>query len=298
MESKCPQCDSNATLYFQATDLNQKTCDSTFNYYRCINCKLIFLKPIPEDLSNYYKSEYPPYKIPNSLEQLVELEKQLHWRVDLVKRYKNNGKMLEIGPSYGAFAYGAQKSGFQVDAIEMDENCCNFINSKTKVNAINATDVVGTMSANKKTYDLIALWHNIEHLVDPWAVLRQCSMHLAPNGVLVISTPNPDSIQFKLFKKYWVHLDAPRHLQLIPSSLLTGFLKRLDMELVFTTTTDPDGLKLNAMSWHISTAHVFGISNDRNIFRRIVSRVLSLAMSPIERLGQLGTAYTIVYRKK
>jgi 2-polyprenyl-3-methyl-5-hydroxy-6-metoxy-1,4-benzoquinol methylase len=81
----------------------------------------------------------------------------------------------------------------------------------TNVTTVNTTDIVGTMQARNKAYDVIAIWHGIEHLPDPWAVLRQCAQQLAPHGVLVIATPNPDSIQFGIFRQYWVHLDAPRH---------------------------------------------------------------------------------------
>ncbi len=297
MEPKCPQCSAAAAHYLNAKDLNQKITDSVFYYYRCINCKLIFLDPIPTNLSDYYQGEYPPYSIPGSLEDLDLLERRSHWRVEFVKQYKDKGKMLEIGPSYGAFAYGAWKAGFQVDAIEMDEECCRFMNSMTEVNAINTKDVVGVMSSSNAKYDVIVLWHNLEHLADPWSVLRQCSTHLVPGGILIISSPNPDSAQFRIFKGYWVHLDAPRHLELIPRAVLTDFLRRRNMQMLSTTTTDPDGLKLNAMSWNMSTAHLFGISNDRNLFRRAVSRLLNLISSPLERLAEVGTAYTVVFRK-
>ncbi len=299
MTATCSYCSSRAQFYLQATDLNQKTDDATFNYYRCANCWLIFLDPIPENLSDYYHTgRYEAYRIPDSLEELARLEKKLHWRVELVRRYKNTGNMLEIGSSFGAFAYGAQQAGFRVDAIEMDKNCCNFINSTTDVSAINTQDITETMAANKKMYDAIAIWHGIEHFTDPWAVLKQCSLHLATGGVLVISTPNPDSIQFRFFKKYWVHLDAPRHVELIPPALLRSFLKKVDMELVYKTTTDPDGLNLNAMGWFRSTVHLFRASSEGSVARKIVARSLRLMLFPFERWWERGAAYTVIYRKK
>ena len=296
MSGTCPQCGSDASLYFQATDVNQKLSGATFDYYRCVRCKLLFLDPIPEDLPSYFPSDR--HRTPQSLEQLVQLEKKLHWRVELVQKYKDKGNLLEIGSSYGAFAYGAELAGFRVEAIEMDKNCCDFINAMTNVTTINTTDIVQTMIARNKTYDIIAFWHSIEHISDHWAVLKQCKRVLRPGGVLIISTPNPYSIQFKLFKQYWMHLDAPRHVELIPLATLTDFLKKMDMQLVYTTTTDPDGFVLNRIGWYHSVRHLFRISSEKNWAGRIVSKILFLTISPIERLMQRGAAYTAVYQKK
>ena len=300
MQNKCPQCSSSATLYFEATDLNQKITDATFNYYRCKQCNLIFINPVPINLPLYYASEYPPYKIPNSLEQLDQMAEQLDWRIDIVRKYKKNGKLLEIGPSFGAFAHKAQKSGFQVNVIEMDEHCCQFINSHTQVKAIHSNDVVSAMQIDQARYDSIVLWHNLEHLVDPWAVLEQAASQLNVNGILVVSTPNPYSIQFRLFKKYWMHLDAPRHLALVPHELLTRFLSNLELELVFTTTTDPDGLSCNTGGWYVSIMHVLSISDENSLWARIIFkilRILSGIISPLERIGLLGSTYTAIYKK-
>ena len=291
----CPQCGSNAAFYLQATDVNHKTDGATFNYYRCFRCKLVFLYPIPANISSYYTSDY--HQIPTSLEQLAQLENKLHWRVELVQKYKDKGSLLEIGSSYGAFAYGAEQAGFRVEAIEMDKNCCDFINATNKVTAINTTDIVQTMIARNTTYDVIALWHSIEHIADPWAVLKQCEKSLRPGGVLIISTPNPDSIQFRLFKQYWMHLDAPRHVELIPLATLTDFFRKIDMPLLYTTTTDPDGLSLSKWGWYNSARYLFGTSGEENILRKTISKALLTFVSPVERWMQHGAAYTAVYQK-
>ena len=68
-------------------------------------------------------------------------------------------------------------------------------------------------------------------------------------GVLAISTPNPDSLQFRLLRSRWVHLDAPRHLQLIPAQTLEHELVKAGMVKAVTVTNDPVGRELNRMGW-------------------------------------------------
>jgi 2-polyprenyl-3-methyl-5-hydroxy-6-metoxy-1,4-benzoquinol methylase len=298
-ETTCPHCGSPGVLYFQTEDLDKRVDDTVFNYYRCKNCTLLFLFPIPPNLSDYYTNDLTKErsKFPQTLEQLKVLAKESCWRVHFVQQFKKSGRMLEIGSYYGGFAYGAQQAGFKVDAIEMDQECCNFINSNTEVKATNTSDVVKALSENKNTYDVIAMWHTIEHLPDPWGVLEQCVAHLAPQGILAMSTPNPESIQFKLFKKYCFGVQAPQHLELIPSSLITNFVKKTGAELVHRTTSDPDGIRLNNHGWYISTIYLFGMSSQRNVLRKVLSRILRVVLSPVEKWLQRGLTYTVVYKK-
>jgi len=295
----CPQCRSGASLLVRARDLNHKIDASTFDYFRCESCALVFLHPVPHDLSKYYETEYPPYRIPTSAAELEEAGIPVRWRVAYLQQHVRSGRILEIGPSYGGFAYEAVKAGFQVDAIEMDGKCCEFINTHIAgARAIHASDVPAALSNLQPGYSAVVLWHNLEHLTDPWSALEQAVGRLAPGGVLVISTPNPDSYQFALFKQYWVHLDAPRHVVLVPQALLTRFLAARGMALVSSTTTDPDGSTLNRMGWQ--TSPKLSAADAAESFGRLRKRAFRLmrwVFAPLERWRQRGAAYTAVYRK-
>jgi SAM-dependent methyltransferase len=63
-----------------------------------------------------------------------------------------------------------------------------------------------------ETFDLIILFHVLEHLKDPRAILRECANLLRPGGTLVVSVPNSESWQARIFSEFWFHLDVPRHL--------------------------------------------------------------------------------------
>ena len=74
------------------------------------------------------------------------------------------------------------------------------------------------------------MWHVIEHLRRPWEVIERAAANLQDGGVLAIATPNPRALQFKLLRRRWAHLDAPRHLFLIPSRRARASLRRARAE--------------------------------------------------------------------
>lgn len=300
MSLACPQCRAPAEPYLRAQDLNQRISEQEFEYHRCSACGLIFLSPIPPDLARYYSLDYPPHRIPANREELARAAEAFKWRVDLVRSYSSGGRMLEIGPSYGGFAYLSAQAGFEVDAIEMDRRCCDFINSQLPgVRAINTDNVVEALAGLERRYDVIALWQNIEHLTEPWAVLEALTRKLAPGGFLIIATPNPDSYQFRIYGRYWMHLDAPRHIMLIPPKVLSGFLARRQLHEVALTTTDRDGSAISDAGWKVSREYM--LARYQGWARRFLLRLHKASWRVLrlfERWNQKGAGYTAIYQAR
>ena len=268
MKVSCPHCKNQAPLLFTSKDYNQEITQDTFYYYRCSSCKLIFIFPIPTNLSSYYISTYPAYQIPK-LKDLDSVAEKERYKIEILQQHITKGRLLEIGPSYGGFAYLAQKSGFEVEAIEMNSSCCKFLTEVVKITAIN-TQNVSTALQGLRPYNVIVLWHVIEHLVSPWEILEVISDKLLPNGILVLAAPNPSALQFRIFKQFWVHVDAPRHLQLIPVQLLINQMESLGLTTVSVTTTDKaSAIFSNFNWWKISFDNFFKehLSSDKNEFR-------------------------------
>ena len=111
----CPLCKQESPLYFQSKDYNQNITQDVFDHYRCLQCKLIFIAPIPLRLSDYYPETY--HSIPTSIDCLKLASNHELYKIEIVKRYINNGRLLEIGPSYGSFTYLAKEAGFEFEAI-------------------------------------------------------------------------------------------------------------------------------------------------------------------------------------
>jgi len=289
----CPQCGGASGSLLRTNDLNRGVDNRPFSYYRCVHCGLVFLSPIPADLGRYYPETY--YVLPPSQRQLA-IEAQSHQpKLDIVQRLVSHGRMLEIGSAYGAFAFLAKRAGFEVEAIEMDERCCRFLEDAVGVRAHQSDDPLSSLERLGR-FDVIALWHVIEHLRDPWTLLDTVPDHLLPGGVLAIATPNPGSLQFRIFRHRWAHLDAPRHLHLIPMSLLESRMHKAGMTVAYVSSSDRTGLGWNIFGWRESLAHLAQTAGVRGCLR-MIGRVLARVVAPMERRDFLGSTYTIAFRK-
>ncbi len=293
MKKVCPYCHAESPFYFCSKDYNRKITQKTFDHYRCPECKLIFIDPVPDELAQYYPDEY--YAVPNSAEDLDASFKFENYKIEIVQRFCGKGRLLEIGPSYGSFAYLAKKAGYEVKAIEMNKCCYRFLNEVIGVNTINNNNPIEMMQ-HDETYDVIALWHVIEHLHNLGITLDAVYSCLKPNGIIVLATPNPDAFQFKIMGRRWTHLDAPRHVTLIPMKLLVEKLKSLGMKAELITTNDQGSIDQNTFGWK----HFFRRKISRGNMRKALSKVGRLVawiLGPIERIEGKGSTYTMVFRK-
>ncbi len=254
---------------------------------------MVWLPEVPPDLAAYYTDDY--HRLPEKEELAAEAASEAP-RLDLVTRRIEPGRMIEIGPSHGAFAYAARRAGFEVTALEMDHLCCSYLREVVGVEAVE-TAQPGAVLPGLNASRAVVMWHVIEHLADPWGTLRAISTNLEPGGILALATPNPKSLQLGLFRSRWVHLDAPRHLTIIPLSALRDELGGLGMVLVDATARDPVGLDLNRLGWARSILRPPALRPDPRL-AHTAGRALRAAFAPLEQRGLRGAAYTAVFRKR
>ena len=293
-KSICPQCAGNAVRIFVASDLNLHSTRENFSYFRCESCDVIFLHPLPPQLDKFYPTDY--HAIPRTVADLKgSLDNELH-KVQLVQKFTSGLRLLEIGPSFGAFCLLAKETGFNVSAVELDPECCKFLREAVGIEVYQEPDVPKFLESGEK-YDAICLWHSLEHLPDPWAVLDRIRGALRDGGSLFVATPNPDSFQFRLFGRYWLHLDAPRHVELIPIDVLKARQDRNGFELRHVTTDNRTARLCNEAGWRVSLNHVFGTAK-LNRWTHQIGLALGSLLSPWERREGRGSAYTAVFRLK
>jgi len=292
-DNSCPFCKGASFLYFKTKDVNRHVSEEVFSYYRCPSCGLIFLSSIPEDLLGYYTDEY--YCSPPTLEQLSLAAESERYKIDLIQRFVSNGKLLEIGPAYGIFALLARDAGFETEAIEMNARCCHFLTETLGIRAFNESDLCATL---KKTglYNVIASWHVIEHIPDPFAALQAMVDALLPRGIIVLAAPNPDAFQFSLLRRFWTHVDAPRHVALLPAALIVRRMESLGMKTVLVTTSDPGSIGWNKFGWEYSLSNLFPRPLVK-AWAKSVGRAVSRMLAPIEQKGMRGSAYTLIFQK-
>ncbi len=293
MKVFCPHCQKASPLYFISKDYNKRTTDEKFSHYRCTACELMFISPVPENLGAYYPESY--HSLPSSLVALEEASDQDRYKIEIVQKYLTNGRLLEIGPSYGGFAYLAKGAGFDVNAIELDVKCCEYLRSMVGIDMIHSSDPAQIIH-HSEPYDAVALWHVIEHLPNALEVLEAISANVRLGGFVVISSPNPDSFQFRMLGRRWLHLDAPRHVMLIPIKFLIAKMERMGMSAEWMTTGDEGSVRCNVGGWQFFFVHLSSIPIIKSVLFRI-GRLVAKIFSAFERIEGKGSAYTIVFKK-
>lgn len=294
---RCPFCGGRGTKALDAWDRNRETTHERFVYARCAECGTVYLASPPSDLPRYYADDYydfDPHGEPAWRDDPLPL-KAAAYRVDLLRAHTEPGHLIEIGAGTGAFAVSAQTAGFQVSAIEMSERCCRYLSEREGIDAI-CSDSPLEAIARLAPARVVALWHVLEHLPNPAEVLAGIAEKVEPNGLLAIAVPNPRSLQMRLLRTRWVHLDAPRHLCLVPPAALIARGRALGFTEVALSTNDPDGLECNFFGWVGALRRHPAIGRTPDLVSHC-ARAIERTLAPLERTGERGSAVTIVMRK-
>jgi SAM-dependent methyltransferase len=291
VDTACALCRRPTIHVFTAWDRNRGVDAERFSYRRCDTCGTVQLTDAPGDIGRYYPADY--HGVPSN-QELRERSASERFKVDLLTAHVRPGRLVEIGPSFGAFAYAAKEAGFDVTGIEMDQRCCDYLAETVGVRAISSAapeEVLPTIPPSR----VIAMWHVIEHLQQPFAVLERAAENLEPGGVLAIAAPNPASLQFRLLGARWAHLDAPRHRFLITVEALLDRARACGLEPIEVLTDDPFGRHCNRFGWEYALRRrpSAGVSGP-NVRR--ASQVLAKALAPLEHRGLNGAAYTVLFR--
>jgi 2-polyprenyl-3-methyl-5-hydroxy-6-metoxy-1,4-benzoquinol methylase len=288
----CPICGGTSRLAFRVGDRNRNLSAERFRYFRCQACHTYFNADTPADLSAYYPADY--YR-QLDVDQLDASPLSEVPRVQMITELVPSGRLVEVGAGTGSFARAAKQAGFEVTAIEMNQASCEYMSSAFGVTAV-CSDAPAEVLAQLPPSDVVAMWHSLEHMVEPWAVVDAAVSNLRAGGVLAVAMPNPQAIQFRLLRRYWVHVDAPRHLYLIPLTTLVDHLSERGVRLATATCDDPIGRYLNRLGWERALATGTITEPPIRVFRG-VARVFTALMRPLERRPAGGAAYTAVFVK-
>jgi hypothetical protein len=294
----CPLCGGAGRHAFHASDRNREASAERFAYARCEVCGTVFIVDAPADLGRYYEGDYyafGPDGEPGWKTNGVRMA-SASYRVALLLEHAAPGHLIEIGAGTGAFASAARAAGFDVSAIEMDGRCCRYLSEQEGITAI-CSDRPLEALASLAPARAIALWHVLEHLSNPAELLERIADKLEPEGVLAIGVPNPRSLQFRLMGNRWPHLDAPRHLCLIPPDALIARGEQLGMRTIAKTTNDPEGLEFNLFGW-VNALRRRPARGTPSWLAGHAALTMGRALAPLERTGSRGSTITLVMRKE
>ena len=171
---------------FNKTDIIQKA-EPPYNVVKCKRCGLVYVNPQPdrEKLEFHYNQNYYKEWIEKQLPKRLRMWKK---RIKELKNYRNKGKLLDIGCGLGTFLYLMKKEGFEVVGTEISKWASEFIKKKYNIEIFN-----GTLEEAKfpsESFDIITLWHSLEHIPNPKETLNEINRILKKDGLLLIACPN------------------------------------------------------------------------------------------------------------
>jgi 2-polyprenyl-3-methyl-5-hydroxy-6-metoxy-1,4-benzoquinol methylase len=288
---RCPYCGGESELLVSSTDLNRKTTTQVFSFYNCSACTLVFLDPAPDDMTPFYKGGYEP--IPKDLQELRTIAQKERYRIDSILKHISRGRLLEIGPWRGIFCSNAKDAGFDVTAIEMDPGCVDFLQRVLDIKAIQSNTPYEALETIKEKFDVIALWHSLEHLPRPWLVLQKAAEKLAPGGILLVSVPNIESYDFSVLGDGWVHLDIPRHLYQFPVRWLKTVGSAIGLTILEATTSDRMSRIISKHAWHVRAVSKIPIRYVRGVVGLVLYQLAKRKYTD----KYAGGGLTVIFKK-
>ncbi|MCH7759958.1 class I SAM-dependent methyltransferase [candidate division TA06 bacterium] len=195
----CPNCGS--------TSFQVKYVEQPFKVVKCIACSLVYLGNPPDKSSiyeNYYEGVAPnaeDYRSDSQVVSLAEIFAINKQRIALVKKAKPRGNLLDIGCGRGYFMKLARDHGFKVIGIDVSKNAVQYARSAFGLPVTVKT--LDELRAASEAYDVITLWHVLEHFIDPFEELQKIGALLAEEGVCFIEVPNLYSLKFMLSRSKW-----------------------------------------------------------------------------------------------
>lgn len=184
------------------------------SYELLINPKynMMVTLPVPSDLENYYKSEdYISHTNSNKsfFDKIYQKVRKhtLQKKLALINSFNSSEKkILDIGSGTGDFLSTCKDGGWNVYGVEPSKEA-RAISKNKKVNVTE-----NLSSLNEDSFDIITLWHVLEHVENLFEYIETLKKKLKPNGVLIIAVPNYNSFDANHYKEYWAAFDVPRHL--------------------------------------------------------------------------------------
>ena len=154
-------------------------------------------------------------------------------------------KLLDIGCGTGDFLQTIQQDNWMVSGIEPDENARQIANSKTN-NVVSDIDQMTLFESH--SFDVITLWHVLEHLPNLDEQISMLKRLLKKKGSLVIAVPNFKSFDANYYKEFWAAYDVPRHLWHFDKDAISKLFGADKMRLVETRPMKFDSYYVSLLS--------------------------------------------------
>ncbi len=251
MNKNCPWCDSEKTqmhLWVKDLFLTQEP----FEIYECLKCGLLFTEPRPDvnSIGKYYQSEeyYSHQENKNGfIPKIYESVKRVNLRHKrkLATKGLKVGTMLEIGCGVGDFLHEMEQKGWNCTGIEPSKEAKAIAKNRVKANILNPDELA---SLEDESFDLITMWHVLEHVDNLKEEVTHLQRLLKKGGRLVLALPNYKSADAEFYREYWAAYDVPRHLNHFCRESINNIFKNTKLKLKKTDKLVWDAYYISYMS--------------------------------------------------
>ena len=224
----CPVC-GNHDLQDHLSVRDHFLTGQLFQVQRCLSCGLLLTnpRPIDEQLHLYYQSDN--YLSHTSSKGLMATAYGLVKRINLKRKLTLINQLgaqnvLDFGAGEGSFVAYCKKRGLSIEGYEP--------NTTARQNAQLKKVLLHSSLPLKNRYDIITMWHVLEHVSSLEETLSQLRSTLNPNGYMVIAVPNINSHDAEVYKEFWAAYDVPRHLWHFTEETIISLLESYEMTFV------------------------------------------------------------------
>jgi 2-polyprenyl-3-methyl-5-hydroxy-6-metoxy-1,4-benzoquinol methylase len=242
--------------------------EDPYTVYSCARCRSGITVPVPspEELSRLYSSG--SYRANDGTRFNFFAESLVHYfnigKKKKIKKYRERGNILDVGCGRGTFLDIMKQDGWSVMGVELNEETASYASSRYGIQVLTA----GAMPRlADESFDVITLYHVLEHSFEPAAVVKECRRLMRKNGMLVIAVPNMDSLQALFGQTYWFHLDLPFHLHHFTLKSLQSLLQDNSLKIVRVQHFD---FEQNVFGWMQTLLNKAGIR--RNLLYNLLKR--------------------------
>lgn len=188
--------------------------DQGYCYFKCRDCKTIFLAPLPKkskldqiyDTPDYYFSWEKEQK-ENSRIRFRDDQKKARVFLNKTKKEQLGGKILDIGCAMGHFLYWMAPYFSELHGVEYSDF---IVKNKVSSNIQMVTSLFNQFPDDY--FDVITAWEVLEHATNPFDIMQEVYRILKPGGKILLTIPNGQSLTLAFLKEKWYQAVAPEHL--------------------------------------------------------------------------------------
>jgi SAM-dependent methyltransferase len=224
-------------LLFAEDDLTGKP--GRFRFVICEACGLAYQNPrlTMERVAEYYDDRYIAHRKQRDWGLLTPLFNRAMAKLDADKERLVSGycpltqvtAVLDVGCGSGSFLHRLrQQRGVQATGLDFKD----LSSSPFMQNVPFHQGLFYEVDFRKARFDVITMWHFLEHDYDPLRSLRTARDLLRPGGRLIVEVPRLDSRTFAWFGNRWPGLQAPQHTVLFDRDHLVSMVQAAGLEVV------------------------------------------------------------------